>query len=127
MKNMVNIILVFGGGGLGSVVRFLLGRWVSAWHNHHFPFGTLAVNVIACLVLGYVVGIADHRQIISPSARLFWTVGFCGGFSTFSTFSAETLTLIQGGFHFSTVVYIVLSLVLCLAATFAGIYLGENA
>ena len=126
MRMLFDIILVFCGGGAGSIVRFLLGRWVNAWHNHHFPFGTLAVNVVACLVLGFVVGIADHRQLISPSARLFWTVGFCGGFSTFSTFSAETLTLIQSGFHFSTFVYIVSSLVLCLAGTFAGIYLGEN-
>lgn len=126
MKSFLSIALVFGGGGLGSVVRFLLGRWVNTWHDHHFPFGTLAVNVVACLVLGFVVGIADHRQLISPGARLFWTVGFCGGFSTFSTFSAETLTLIQSGFHLSTFVYIVSSLVLCLAGTFAGIYLGEN-
>lgn len=126
MSNILNILLVFGGGGLGSVVRFLLGRWVNAWHNHHFPFGTLAVNVVACLVLGYVVGVADHRHLISPSARLFWTVGFCGGFSTFSTFSAETLTLVQGGFHLSTIVYIVSSLVLCLAGVFVGMYFGEN-
>jgi CrcB protein len=126
MNNILNMLLVFGGGGLGSVVRFLLGRWVNAWHNHHFPFGTMAVNIVACLVLGYVVGMADHRQLISPSARLFWTVGFCGGFSTFSTFSAETLTLIQGGFHLSTVVYIVSSLVLCLAGVFVGLYFGEN-
>jgi CrcB protein len=126
MRTLSDILLVFVGGGAGSTVRFLLGRWVNAWHNHPFPFGTLAVNVIACLVLGYVVGIADQRQIISPSARLFWTVGFCGGFSTFSTFSSETLTLIQSGFHLSTFIYITSSLVLCLAGTFGGIYLGEN-
>jgi CrcB protein len=126
MRKLLDIILVFLGGGAGSTVRYLLGRWVNAWHNHHFPFGTLAVNVAACIVLGYVVGIADHRQIISPSARLFWTVGFCGGFSTFSTFSAETLTLIQSGFHLSTFIYITSSLILCLAGTFGGIYVGEN-
>ncbi len=126
MKTLLDILLVFAGGGAGSTVRFLLGRWVNAWHNHHFPFGTLAVNIVACIVLGYVVGIADHRQMISPSARLFWTVGFCGGFSTFSTFSSETLTLIQSGFHLSTFIYITSSLVLCLAGTFGGIYLGEN-
>ncbi|MGC4023593.1 MAG: fluoride efflux transporter CrcB [Cyclobacteriaceae bacterium] len=126
MKNLLNIFLVFVGGGFGSTVRYLLGKWVNAMHSYHFPFGTLVVNVVACFVLGYVVGIADHRQVISPAARLFWTVGFCGGFSTFSTFSAETLTLIQDGFHLSTVLYIVSSLVLCLAATFGGIYFGEN-
>lgn len=126
MKDVFNIVLVFGGGGLGSVIRFMMGRWVNAWHSHHFPFGTLAVNIVACLVLGYVVGVADHRQLISPSARLFWTVGFCGGFSTFSTFSAETLALIQGGFHLSTVIYILSSLLLCLAGVFTGLYLGES-
>ena len=126
MRDLPEILLVFVGGGAGSTVRFLLGRWVNAWHNHHFPFGTLSANIIACLVLGLVIGIADHRQLISPAARLFWTVGFCGGFSTFSTFSAETLTMIQNGFHLSTVIYVVLSLVLCLAATFGGIYMGEH-
>ncbi len=126
MKGVQDIVLVFVGGGFGSIVRFLLGRSVNNLHNHHFPFGTLSVNIVACLVLGFVVGIADHRQVISPAARLFWAVGFCGGFSTFSTFSAETLTLIQSGFHFSTVLYIILSLVLCLAATYGGIYFGEH-
>jgi CrcB protein len=120
------VVLVFFGGGLGSITRFLLGRWVNAWHSYNFPLGTLAVNIFACLVLGFVVGIADHRQLISPAARLFWTVGFCGGFSTFSTFSSETLVLLQGGFHFTTALYIILSLLFCLAATFSGIYLGEH-
>ncbi|GHM99470.1 putative fluoride ion transporter CrcB [Cytophagales bacterium WSM2-2] len=126
MKNLPDIALVFGGGGLGSVVRFLLGRWVSSGHTYNFPYGTLIVNVVACFFLGFVVGLADHRQIISPASRLFWTVGFCGGFSTFSTFSAETLNLIQGGFHFSSFTYVISSLVLCLAATLAGIYLAGN-
>ncbi len=126
MRNLQDIFLVFVGGGIGSTVRFLLGRWVSTWHNIQFPFGTLLVNITACLVLGLVVGIGDHRQMISPAARLFWTVGFCGGFSTFSTFSAETLALMQEGLHLATALYIILSLVLCLAATFGGIYLGEH-
>lgn len=126
MRGLSDIVLVFIGGGAGSTVRFLLGKWINASHSHHFPFGTLSVNIAACLVLGFVVGVADHRQLISPATRLFWTVGFCGGFSTFSTFSSETLALIQSGFHLSTVIYVVLSLVLCLAATLGGIYLGEH-
>ncbi|MBS1487628.1 MAG: fluoride efflux transporter CrcB [Bacteroidetes bacterium] len=126
MKYFYDIVIVFVGGGAGSIVRFVLGKWVNDLHTHHFPFGTLTVNVVACLVLGYVIGVADHRQLISPAARLFWAVGFCGGFSTFSTFSAETLALIQNGFHFSTLVYIFSSLLLCLAATFGGMYWGEN-
>ena len=123
---MKELLLVFLGGGLGSTVRFSLGRWVNALHNHHFPWGTLVVNVVACLILGFVIGLADHKQLISASSRLFWTVGFCGGFSTFSTFSNETLYLIQAGFTISLILYISLSLLLCVAAIFGGLYLGEH-
>ena len=84
------------------------------------------VNVVACFALGLIIGLADHKQMISPSARLFWTMGFCGGFSTFSTFSNETLSLLQEGFTASLVLYITFSLLLCVAATFTGLYLGEN-
>ncbi|MCA4894626.1 MAG: fluoride efflux transporter CrcB [Cytophagales bacterium] len=123
---MREMLLIFVGGGIGSVMRFSLGTWISSFHSHHFPYGTLFVNVLACFVLGTLVGVADHKQIISPNARLFWTVGFCGGFSTFSTFSSETLTLIQNGFPFSGLVYVLASLLLCLAATYLGLYLGEQ-
>jgi CrcB protein len=123
---MQPILIVFLGGGLGSVVRYLLSRWISALHTQNFPWGTLTVNVVACLFLGIMVGLADQKQMISPSMRLFWTVGFCGGFSTFSTFSIETLQLMQGGFTGSLLFYIALSVLLCVAATFVGIYGGEH-
>ncbi len=123
---MRELVLVFIGGGLGSVVRFSLGKWVNAFHNHHFPFGTLAVNIVACFVLGLVIGVADHKQIISPAARIFWTVGFCGGFSTFSTFSNETLYLLQNGFTASLLLYILISLLACVAAVYSGLLLGET-
>jgi fluoride exporter len=122
-----DLLYIFLGGGLGSVVRFATGKWISSLHSQQFPYGTLATNIAACLILGFVIGLADHKQIISPQARLFWTVGFCGGFSTFSTFSAETITLLQNGFHLSTVIYIVGSLLFCIIATYAGLYLGEHA
>ncbi len=123
---MQPILIVFLGGGLGSVVRFLLSKWISALHTQNFPWGTLTVNVVACLAVGLIVGLADHRQIISPTMRLFWAVGFCGGFSTFSTFSIETLQLMQTGFTTSLLLYIALSLLLCVASTFVGIYGGEH-
>ncbi|MEK6782763.1 MAG: fluoride efflux transporter CrcB [Bacteroidota bacterium] len=121
-----SLLFVFLGGGLGSALRFGLGKWINALHSHHFPFGTLIVNIMACLLLGLVIGLADHKQLFTPTVRLFWTVGFCGGFSTFSTFSNETLVLLQGGFTFSLFLYISLSLFLCVAATFGGLYLGEH-
>ena len=123
---MKSLLLVFLGGGLGSVIRFSLGKWIGSLHSHHFPWGTLVVNVVACFALGWIIGLADHKHIISPSARLFWTVGFCGGFSTFSAFSNETLVLLQSGFTFYSLLYIVLSVLLCVAATFAGLSLGEH-
>jgi CrcB protein len=123
---MRELILVFMGGGLGSVIRFAMGRWINAFHNGTFPWGTLAVNVVACFLMGLLIGLADHKNMLSPSARVFWTVGFCGGFSTFSAFSAEALVLIQGGLQWSFVMYLLASLVLCVAGTYAGLSLGET-
>lgn len=123
---MNSILIVFLGGGLGSVARYALGKGVNMVHTQNFPWGTLAVNGAACLLLGVIVGIADHRQLISAPARLFWTVGFCGGFSTFSTFSHETIQLMQSGFTLNSIAYILSSLLLCVATTFLGLYAGEN-
>jgi fluoride exporter len=123
---MQSLVIVFLGGGLGSVVRFSMSKWINSFHSHHFPLGTLGANIVACLVLGIIIGVADHKQLISPAARLFWTVGFCGGFSTFSTFSNETITLLQNGFTGSSIIYIAASLLLCVAATYGGLMLGEN-
>lgn len=78
---MKSVVLVFIGGGMGSVIRYVLSKWINTWHS--FPLGTLVINIAACLVLGFVVGLTDHKQLVSPAARLFWAVGFCGGFSTF--------------------------------------------
>lgn len=123
---MREIALVFFGGGLGSVVRFTLGKWINTLHQQSFPWGTFVVNVIACLAVGFVIGIADHKQIISPNARIFWVIGFCGGFSTFSTFSIETLNLFQNGFTVSSILYISASVLICIVATYSGLLIGER-
>ena len=118
--------LVFLGGGIGSMFRYSISKWIGTLHTHYFPFGTLIVNILACLALGVILGLADARQLMSPSAKIFWAVGFCGGFSTFSTFSGETLSLIQSGFTGSSIVYISSSLLLCIMATLLGLYLGQG-
>lgn len=123
---MKELIYIFIGGGLGSLVRFLLGKWVNTFHNSNFPFGTLTINIIACFVMGFIIGLADHKQLLSPAIRLFWVVGFCGGFSTFSAFSSETFTLIQQGQNTTMLLYILLSVGVCLTATFGGLFIAER-
>lgn len=123
---MKTAILVFLGGGLGSMARYAISKWMGTLHTHYFPFGTLAANVLACFALGIILGLADTKQLLSPSAKIFWTIGFCGGFSTFSTFSGETLSLFESGFTMASAVYVGLSLGLCLTATLAGLYLIQS-
>jgi fluoride exporter len=120
------LAIIFFGGGLGAVVRYSLGKWVSTLYDHTFPWGTLVVNVSACFVLGITVGFADSKQLLNASSRLFWTVGFCGGFSTFSTFSHETLSLLQQGLTGQALAYISLSVMLCVGVTWLGIYLAQQ-
>ena len=123
---MKELLAVFIGSGLGGLSRFLLGKSIDGLHDHHFPTGTFVVNVLACFILGFVIGLADHKQILSPTARLFLAVGFCGGFSTFSTFSSETLTLFQQGHNTSLLLYILGSVLICVTATFGGLLIAER-
>ena len=121
---MKEIFAIFIGGGLGSILRYGMGRWLNAGHSYAFPVGTFAANILACFILGLVIGLAEQKMVISPVMRLFWAVGFCGGFSTFSTFSYENLLLLQTGQNGLLLLYVFLSLVLCVAATFGGQLLG---
>ncbi|MBX7203761.1 MAG: fluoride efflux transporter CrcB [Bacteroidia bacterium] len=123
---MKELIVVFIGSGLGGLSRFALGRWVDNWHTQPFPFGTFVVNLLACFLFGFIVGLADTKQILPPTAKLFMTVGFCGGFSTFSSFSSEALSLFQSNYNFALLLYVVGSVVLCITATFGGMLLAER-
>lgn len=117
---MSKLLLVFAGGGLGAVCRFLLTAALSGKLGN-FPLGTFAANVFGSLLMGLVVGILAGRH---ESIRLFVAVGFLGGFTTFSSFSAETLTLIHGGQFFSVAVNIVGSVAAGLLACAVGLKLG---
>jgi len=114
---MTKLLLVFIGGGLGAVSRFLVTTAL-AGKLGNFPLGTLTANFFGSLIMGLVVGILAGRF---ESVRLFIAVGFLGGFTTFSSFSAETLALIQGGQIFSAVVNIVVSVVAGLLACAIGL------
>lgn len=91
---MINILLVGTGGFIGSVCRYLLGGAVQRMlHTLRFPYGTLAVNVIGCFLIGFVYGLGNSKQFFSTEARLFLATGFLGGFTTFSSFGYETFAL----------------------------------
>jgi CrcB protein len=112
-------LLIALGGATGSLLRYLVGGAVQRMSDSGFPVGTMVVNVSGCFIIGVLVRQFLNMQL-SPELRALLIVGFCGGFTTFSTFSAETLGLIEGGEYGRAAGYVVLSVTLCLAATLAG-------
>jgi CrcB protein len=117
----LDLLLVGAGGAVGSVARYLASGLVSRldlWGS--FPAGTLFVNLVGCTVLGLLGGLSDARYLIGPSGRLFLFIGVLGGFTTFSTFSYETLALLRGGEAFKAALNVGASLAFCLAGTWLG-------
>lgn len=117
---MTKFLLVFVGGGLGAMSRFMVTTAL-AGKLGNFPLGTFAANIFGSLLMGLVVGLLAGRF---ESVRLFVAVGFLGGFTTFSSFSAETLALIQNGQIFAASANIIVSVVAGLAACAVGLKIG---
>lgn len=113
------------GGALGAVARYQLSLWVHARWPGAFPTGTLVVNIVGCLLLGVLAGTLDSRVAVSPQVRLFLGVGLLGAFTTFSTFELETLLAFERGHATVAVMYVVLSVVVGLAAVWMGMRLGR--
>lgn len=118
---MQNWIYVFLGGGLGSLFRYGIGLYFASVDTD-FPLGTFISNFIACLILGILIGIQVKENLPTNYSLLFIT-GFCGGFSTFSTFSAESLNLFQNQQYALGLSYIGGSILLGLLAVYLGIKL----
>jgi CrcB protein len=121
----MTLVVIAVGGAVGSVSRYLFGAFVQRAFHAAFPFGTLAVNVAGCLLVGMLTRYFLHHQT-DLQLRAGLIVGFCGGFTTFSTFSVETLGLIQGGEWIKAATYAALSVLVCLAATAAGYALAGH-
>jgi len=94
---MLKIVAVAVGGSIGATTRYLVSTWAAGRFGADFPYGTLIVNVIGCFIIGAFMAATTERFIISPYWRLIVTVGFVGGLTTFSSFSYETFTLLEGG------------------------------
>jgi fluoride exporter len=121
----VKYILVFAGGGLGAALRYWLQGVVYNRTGAGFPYGTVAVNVLGCFVIGLLMVSLEERFLATPSLRLFLTIGILGGFTTFSSFSYETLALLREGEFLLGFANVGISVVSCLVATWAGMQIGK--
>jgi len=121
-----SILLVGIGGLVGSVARYAVALVFAGQFSSVFPFATLIVNVAGCFLIGVIFALSDRGNILSPEWRIFLTTGFCGGFTTFSTFSYESLRLLQDGELLYVAVNVVASVVVGLAATFLGILMVRS-
>lgn len=114
-------LLVALGGAIGSLSRFGIGELFSNKTQSAFPWATLFINLLGCLVIGLIIGIFERYQLLSHhSLRSFFVVGLCGGFTTFSTFSLETLRLFQSSQNIQAITYVLISILLGLALTLLG-------
>ena len=116
-----SIFLVGLGGGIGSVFRFLVSVLMNKFNTSVFPWATLTVNILGCLIIGLLIGFFDRQLLSNPNFKFLFVTGFCGGFTTFSTFSAENFGLYNSGHLLLAGLYIVLSIFVGLFAIWLGL------
>jgi len=112
---MNNILLVFLGGGIGSLMRYGISNFVQTNFKSTFPIATLCSNLLSCILLAFAVGMFSEKLSANPSLKFFIVIGICGGFSTFSTFSYETLELMQSGQTLIAIANILISVTVCIS------------
>ena len=122
---MQKYILIALGGALGSVARYWVGSTVSSRLGAKFPYGTLIINLTACIVIGFALTYLGKRTEVSPAWRFLVAVGFIGAYSTFSTYEWETLSTLRSGAFMLAALYAVGSLLLGLTAVWCGSALAE--
>jgi CrcB protein len=120
---MTRLLLIIGVGGfLGSISRYLVQGWMIRLFASPFPMGTFIVNISGSFLIGIIYAAAEKNGLLSNEWRLFLATGFCGGFTTFSTFSYEIVTMLRGGTAGYAAIYILASVVLGVLATLLGIW-----
>ena len=118
---MLRMILIIGTGSfIGGVARFLTSRLIQNLTISSFPLGTFIVNITGCFLIGLFYGLSERGNIMNDELRIFLTVGLCGGFTTFSTFTNENVSLIRDGNFFHFLLYTGLSAFIGIAATYLG-------
>lgn len=122
---MKQLLLVFIGGGLGSTARYGISKWLNS-PAANLPYGTLVANVIGSLLIGIILGYSFKNNLLSQQTTLLLATGFCGGFTTFSTFAYENHNFLKNGDYLSFGVYALGSFALALIAVFVGLWIAKN-
>ena len=117
------LFMIGAGGFIGTVARYLFQQGISKLFPVLFPLGTLAINLTGCFLIGVIYALTERWNILTPEWRIFLTTGFCGGFTTFSTFNYETYNMIRDDQYLYVSLYVGISIIACLALTFFGIFL----
>ena len=122
---MRQLLLVGLGGFLGSIARYLVAKLNLTWNFHGIPMGTLTVNILGSILIGFFLGIFVNSDLLNTNLKLFLVVGFCGGFTTFSSFTNENFILLQNGQFLTAFVYILGSVLVGILSVYIG-YLISN-
>ena len=122
----MHTLTIAAGGALGAVLRYWVSLAVYAWLGRGFPWGTLAVNVLGSFLMGFLYILLVERLTLGAEARAFMLIGFLGAFTTFSTFSIETFNLIEQAQLGKALLNMLVSVLVCVTATWVGVMLGRN-
>ena len=114
------LVLVALGGGIGSALRYLSSWWLLKQFSYTFPLGTFIVNITGCLIVGFLMGLSIRYRILTDELKFLLIVGFCGGYTTFSTFSSESIELFKTGHYWILTFYIAGSILFGLMAVWSG-------
>lgn len=120
-----DIILVGLGGSIGSIFRYLSSLFVNKYYSGVFPLATFLVNIVGCLIIGLLIGLGERNGIIGKDLKMLLITGFCGGFTTFSTFSSENVHLIETSNFLILFLYIALSLMIGISGVWLGTLISK--
>lgn len=122
---MGKFLSLIAGGAIGTLLRYFMSGWTYRIAGTGFPHGTFVVNVAGCFIIGFLVSVTEKKFLLSPNARLLLMVGFCGAFTTFSTFIMETAHLIRDGETLRAFINVLVSVVIGFGLFRTGVLLGD--